>query len=291
MSDETLWPAPAKLNLFLHVTGRRPDGYHNLQTVFQLIDLCDTIGMTVRQDGRIERPDGPVGVDPESDLTVRAARALQKATGCRMGATLRVRKRIPMGGGLGGGSSDAATVLLGLNELWGTQVSVDELARIGLPLGADVPVFVRGSSAWGQGVGEDLQPLELPEAWYVVIHPGVSVGTREVFQSPELTRNSPVITIRAFFQSGGRNDCEPVVRARFPEVAEALDWLGQFAPARLTGTGSCIFAPCAAAIDAERLAARVPDRWTSYVARGLNVSPVHELIRARKLSGAAARRF
>ncbi len=281
MSDETLWPAPAKLNLFLHVTGRRPDGYHNLQTVFQLIDLCDTIGMTVRQDGRIERPDGPVGVDPESDLTVRAARALQKATGCRMGATLRVRKRIPMGGGLGGGSSDAATVLLGLNELWGTQVSVDELARIGLPLGADVPVFVRGSSAWGQGVGEDLQPLELPEAWYVVIHPGVSVGTREVFQSPELTRNSPVITIRAFFQSGGRNDCEPVVRARFPEVAEALDWLGQFAPARLTGTGSCIFAPCASAIDAERLAARVPDRWTSYVARGLNVSPVHGLIRAR----------
>jgi 4-diphosphocytidyl-2-C-methyl-D-erythritol kinase len=281
VTDETLWPAPAKLNLFLHVTGRRPDGYHELQTVFQLIDLCDTIAISVRGDGRIVRPDGPPGVDPESDLTVRAARALQAATGSRLGATLRVRKRIPMGGGLGGGSSDAATVLLGLNELWGCRIPVDQLARLGLPLGADVPVFVRGSSAWGQGVGEDLQPLELPESWYVVIHPGVAVGTRDVFQSPELTRNSPVITIRGFFQSGGRNDCEPVVRARFPEVADALDWLGRLAPARLTGTGSCIFAPCATAIDAERLAARVPDRWTSYVARGLNVSPVRELLRAR----------
>ena len=282
MTGETLWPAPAKLNLFLHVTGRRPDGYHELQTVFQLIDLCDTIAICVREDGRIERPDGPVGVDSASDLTVRAALALQKATGCRLGATLRVRKRIPMGGGLGGGSSDAASVLLGLNELWGCGLQLAELAGLGLPLGADVPVFVRGSSAWGEGVGEHLEPLQLPETWYVVIHPGVAVGTREVFQSPELTRNSPVITIRAFFQAGGRNDCEPVVRARYPEVAEALDWLGRFAPARLTGTGSCIFAPCATAIDAERLAARVPDRWTSYVARGLNVSPVHELLRARR---------
>jgi 4-diphosphocytidyl-2-C-methyl-D-erythritol kinase len=292
VTDETLWPAPAKLNLFLHVTGRRPDGYHELQTVFQLIDLCDTIGISVREDGRIERPDGPPGVDPEADLTVRAARALQQATGCSLGATLRVRKRIPMGGGLGGGSSDAASVLLGLNEVWGCGLPVDALARLGLPLGADVPVFVRGSSAWGQGVGEDLQPLELPEAWYVVIHPGVAVGTRDVFQSPELTRNSPIITIRAFFQSGGRNDCEPVVRARFPEVAEALDWLGKFAPARLTGTGSCIFAPCATAIGAERLAARVPDRWTSYVARGLNVSPVHALLRRRGAThGGAAQPF
>jgi 4-diphosphocytidyl-2-C-methyl-D-erythritol kinase len=285
VTDEMLWPAPAKLNLFLHVTGRRPDGYHELQTVFQLIDLCDTIAISVRGDGRIERPDGPAGVDPESDLTVRAARALQQATDCRLGATLRVRKRIPMGGGLGGGSSDAASVLLGLNSVWGCGLSIDTLARLGLPLGADVPVFIRGSSAWGEGVGENLRPLELPEAWYVVIHPGVHVGTRDVFQSPELTRNSPVITIRDFFQSGGRNDCEPVVRGRFPEVAEALDWLRQFAPARLTGTGSCIFASCATAIDAERIAARVPDRWTSYVARGLNVSPVHELLRAGSNSG------
>ena len=281
MNDETLWPAPAKLNLFLHVTGRRPDGYHELQTVFQLIDLCDTIAISVREDGRIERPDGPAGRG--SGVRSHGASRAGAASGHRLrtGRHAARAQADTHGRRLGGGSSDAATVLLGLNELWGCRLPVDELARLGLPLGADVPVFVRGSSAWGQGVGEDLQPLELPESWYVVIHPGVAVGTRDVFQSPELTRNSPVITIRAFFQSGGRNDCEPVVRARFPEVADALDWLGRFAPARLTGTGSCIFAPCATAIDAERLAARVPDRWTSYVARGLNVSPVHELLRAR----------
>jgi 4-diphosphocytidyl-2-C-methyl-D-erythritol kinase len=273
---ETHWPAPAKLNLFLHVVGRRPDGYHELQTVFQLIDLCDTLSITVREDGLIERPIGPADVPAEQDLVVRAARALQARTGVGSGATLRVFKKIPQGGGLGGGSSDAATALLALNRLWGCGLSIEELAALGLPLGADVPVFLRGSSAWAEGVGDRLVPVELPERWFVVVHPGVSVATRDVFQTPELTRNSPVITIRAFFDSGGRNDCEPVVRARYPEVAEALDWLSRYAPARLTGTGSCIFAACARAIDAERLAARVPDRWTSYVARGLHVSPVHE---------------
>ena len=280
---ETQWPAPAKLNLFLHVTGRRPDGYHELQTVFQLIDLCDTVAIHVGDDGRIERPSGPVGVDPDSDLTVRAAKALQAATGCRMGASIRITKRIPMGGGLGGGSSDAATVLLALNHLWHCGLSVDELARLGLPLGADVPVFVRGSSAWAEGVGERLEPVELPERWYVVIHPGVAVPTKDVFQSPELTRNTPVITIRAFFGPGGlagsRNDCEPVVRALYPEVADALSWLAKFAPAQLTGTGSCIFAAFGSAIEAERVAARAPDRWRAFVARGLNVSPVHGRLR------------
>jgi 4-diphosphocytidyl-2-C-methyl-D-erythritol kinase len=283
---ESRWPAPAKLNLFLHITGRRTDGYHELQTAFQLIDLCDTIAVTVREDGQIERPAGPPQVEPESDLVVRAARALQVQTGTRLGATLRVLKKIPLGGGLGGGSSDAATTLLALNRLWNCRLCVGELARVGLPLGADVPVFVRGSSAWAEGVGERLTPLALPERWYVVIHPGVAVGTRDVFQSPELTRNSPVITIRAFFESGGRNDCEPVVRARFREVADALDWLARFAPARLTGTGSCIFAACASAIEAERLAARVPDCWTSFVARGLNESPAHERLRALDTRGA-----
>jgi 4-diphosphocytidyl-2-C-methyl-D-erythritol kinase len=275
---ETQWPAPAKLNLFLHVTGRRPDGYHELQTLFQLIDLCDTLAIRVTEDGRIERPAGPPGVDPDSDLTVRAAKALQAATDCRAGATLRISKRIPLGGGLGGGSSDAATTLLALNHLWGCGLSLDELAGLGLPLGADVPVFIRGSSAWAEGVGERLEPVELPERWYLVIHPGVAVPTRDVFQSPELTRNSPIITIRALLGpegvSASRNDCEPVVRARYPEVADALKWLGNFAPARLTGTGSCIFAPFAGANDAERVAARVPDRWRAFVARGLNVSPV-----------------
>ena len=277
-AGETLWPAPAKLNLFLHVTGRRPDGYHELQTLFQLVDLCDTLAIEVREDGRIERVGGLPDVPAEQDLAVRAARALQAATGTRLGASLRVIKRIPVGGGLGGGSSDAATALLALNHLWGGGLSRDALAELGLPLGADVPVFVRGFSAWAEGIGERLEPVMVPERWYVIVRPGVSVPTREVFQSPELTRNSPIITIRAFFESGGRNDCEPVVRARWPEVAEALDWLGRYAPARLTGTGSCIFASVASPSEAERIAARVPDTWRSFVARGLNVSPLNALL-------------
>jgi 4-diphosphocytidyl-2-C-methyl-D-erythritol kinase len=279
---ETHWPAPAKLNLFLHVVGRRPDGYHQLQTLFQLLDLADTVSVALREDGRIERPAAAYGVAAEEDLAVRAARALQSATGARAGASLRVTKRIPLGGGLGGGSSDAATVLVALNTLWGCGLSLSELAALGLPLGADVPVFVHGSSAWAEGVGERLTPVGLPEAWYAIIHPGVAVSTREIFQSPELTRNSPLLTIRAFFESGGRNDCEPVVRAKFPAVAEALEWLGRCAPARLTGTGACVFASCASAIDAERLAARVPDRWRSFVARGLNRSPLHEQLAAAR---------
>src|SRR5579864_584508 len=198
---ETHWPAPAKLNLFLHVTARRADGYHELQTLFQMIDLCDTITIALREDGRIERPAGPANVAPEEDLAMRAALVLQQHTGSRRGAELRLHKRIPQGGGLGGGSSDAATTLLALNELWDCRLSPDELAELALPLGADVPVFVRGSSAWAEGVGERLTPVTLPETWYVIIYPGVGVSTREVFQSSELTRNSALITIRAFFQS------------------------------------------------------------------------------------------
>jgi 4-diphosphocytidyl-2-C-methyl-D-erythritol kinase len=278
-ADEIRWPAPAKLNLFLHVTGRRADGYHELQTLFQLIDLTDTITIRVREDGVIERPEGPRDVPAESDLAVRAAQALKAASGTGLGATLRVLKRIPQGGGLGGGSSDAATTLLALNEMWNCGLTRGDLASLGLPLGADVPVFIGGFSAWGEGIGERLAPVELPERWYLIIYPGQGVSTREVFQSPELTRNSPLITIRAFFESGGHNDCEGVVRRLCPEVGEALDWLGRFAPARLTGTGSCVFAACENATEAERLAARVPDRWTSTVARGLNASPVQMRLR------------
>jgi 4-diphosphocytidyl-2-C-methyl-D-erythritol kinase len=279
VTHATHWPAPAKLNLFLHVIGRRADGYHELQTLFQLIDLCDTITVSVREDGQIERPAGPENVPPEADLSWQAARALQQATGVSAGASIRVHKRIPQGAGLGGGSSDAATTLLALNELWGCRLDRADLARLGLPLGADVPVFVEGYSAWAEGVGERLTPVSIPEAWYVIIYPGIGMSTREVFQSPELTRNSPLITIRAFFESGGRNDCEPVVRARSTEVAEALEWLGRFGAARLTGTGSCVFTACKSAAEAERLAGRVPDRWMSYVARGLDTSPLHQLLR------------
>ncbi|HUO19399.1 MAG TPA: 4-(cytidine 5'-diphospho)-2-C-methyl-D-erythritol kinase [Steroidobacteraceae bacterium] len=282
---ETRWPAPAKLNLFLHVTGRRADGYHELQTLFQLIDLADSIAIRVRADGAIERPEGPRDVAPEADLAVRAARALKAATRTSLGAQLRVLKRIPLGGGLGGGSSDAATTLVALNALWGCGLEPAALAALGRALGADVPVFIEGFSAWAEGIGDRLTPVELPERWYLVIHPGVGVSTAAVFQSPELTRNSPLITIRALFESGGRNDCESVVRRLCPEVGEALDWLGRYAPAHLTGTGSCVFAAFAGAPEAERLAARVPDRWTSVVARGLNVSPLHERLRQAQGQG------
>lgn len=269
------WPAPAKLNLMLRITGRRPDGYHDLQTVFQLIDLCDRIGVEVRADGVIERVSGPADVPAEQDLVVRAARAMQQASGSRLGARLWVEKHIPMGGGLGGGSSDAATVLCVLNRIWQAGLPVAELARLGLGLGSDVPVFVEGSSAWAEGRGERLTPLELPERWYLVMHPGVHVSTAAVFQAPELTRNSPLITIRRFLQAGSGNDCEPAVRARYPEVATALDWLAAFAPAQLTGTGACVFAGFASAADAGRVAARVPGRWRAWVVRGLMHSPLH----------------
>ncbi|HPF26883.1 MAG TPA: 4-(cytidine 5'-diphospho)-2-C-methyl-D-erythritol kinase [Steroidobacteraceae bacterium] len=273
------WPAPAKLNLMLHIVGRRADGYHELQTVFQLLDLCDTISIELRDDGRIERPSGACGVAPEDDLVVRAARTLQARTGTEQGAGITVRKRIPLGGGLGGGSSNAATTLIALNALWRTGLGLDELATLGANLGADVPVFVKGRSAWAQGIGDRLTPLELPPAWYVIIHPGIAVPTREVFQTPELTRNSPVMTIPGFFASGGRNDFEPVVRVRYPSVAAALDWLAQFAPARLTGTGACVFAQFATAAAAERVAARVPDEWASFVARGVDESPLQAKLR------------
>jgi 4-diphosphocytidyl-2-C-methyl-D-erythritol kinase len=271
------WRAPAKLNLMLHVVGRRADGYHELQTVFQLIDLCDRIEIEVREDGAITRPKGPPGVPESEDLVVRAATALKAATGTRLGAEITVKKSIPMGGGLGGGSSDAATTLVALNRMWQTGLDQANIADIGVKLGADIPVFVDGRSAWAEGVGERLTPVHLGgDSWYLVIFPGVCVPTAAVFQAPELTRNSPPTTMRGFLETGGRNDCEAVVRARFPAVAEALDWLGAHAPARLTGTGSCVFAKFARAADAERVAARVPDTWRAWVARGLDSSPLVE---------------
>ena len=279
------WPAPAKLNLCLHVTGRRADGYHDLQTIFQLISLSDQLSFDLREDGRIVRLDyeGSTAqslrdVAEDQDLCVRAARALQTRSGVKLGVTIRLRKAIPVGGGLGGGSSDAATTLVALNALWACGLSTDELAAIGITLGADVPVFIRGRSGVGEGVGERLTPVELPNSWFVVIHPGVAVPTRDVFQAPELTRNSPVLTIPALLASGGRNDCEPVVRERYPEVAAALDWLGRYASARLTGTGSCLFARFASAAEAERVAARVPDVWRAYVVQGLAESPLLQVL-------------
>jgi 4-diphosphocytidyl-2-C-methyl-D-erythritol kinase len=270
------WPAPAKLNLFLHVLGRRPDGYHELQTAFQFVDLCDELRFEPRADGRILRISGAVEVPAESDLVVRAADELRRVTGHSGGVSIAVEKRIPLQGGLGGGSSDAATTLVALNRLWRSGLVPAEIARIGLSLGADVPVFVHGLAAFAEGVGERLTPIEPPETDYVIVHPGVGVGTAEVFQASELTRNSAAITIRAFLQGGGRNDCEAVVRSRFPAVAQALDWLGQFGRARMTGTGACVFVAVESRARAEEICRTIPPGWRGFACRGRNRSPLLE---------------
>jgi 4-diphosphocytidyl-2-C-methyl-D-erythritol kinase len=274
------WPAPAKLNLFLHIVGRRPDGYHELQTCFQFVDLCDEVTIEVRADGRIRRVAEIAGVAEDADLCVRAARALQTAAGCSLGADIGVLKRIPMGGGLGGGSSDAATCLVALNHLWNLHRPVDELAALGLKLGADVPVFVRGHAAWAEGIGERLTPLSPPqapfEANYLILKPNVGVSTAEIFQDPELTRNSAPITIHGFLASGGRNDCLGVVRRRYPEVARAIDWLSDFGPARLTGTGACIFLAVETIDRGREILGKLPPAVDGFLARGLNDSPLLE---------------
>ncbi|GAB6041721.1 4-(cytidine 5'-diphospho)-2-C-methyl-D-erythritol kinase [Endothiovibrio diazotrophicus] len=269
------WPAPAKLNLFLHVVGRRDDGYHLLQTVFQFLDYGDTLRFTPRDDGAVRLAVPLPGVAEEEDLTVRAAHRLREACGEARGVTIRVEKRLPMGGGLGGGSSDAATVLVALNHLWELGRTEDELARLGLSLGADVPVFVRGRAAWGEGVGERLTPVTLPEPWFLVAMPEVTVATGAVFGDPQLTRNSPHITIADFLSGAGRNDCEPLVRLRYPPVDELLRWLGRFGAARLTGTGACCFVAMADEAAARGALAELPSRWRGFVARGRNESLLH----------------
>ncbi len=270
MSTLTLL-SPAKLNLFLHITGRRDDGYHNLQTVFQLLDYGDTIRVSPADTLTLDCPG--LELAAEDNLAMRAARLLQARSGTDRGAAVRIDKRIPAGGGLGGGSSNAATVLLALNHLWGLGMSRAELAVIGLELGADVPVFVNGHSAWAEGVGEQLTSLELPRKYYLVIDPGCTVGTAEVFSHRELTRNTAPITIAAFFAGGGQNDCENVVRRLHPEVDKALNWLGKFSQARLTGTGACVFSSFDSSAQAEAVNGQLPAHWNSFVAAGLNRSP------------------
>ncbi len=284
MGASESWPAPAKLNLFLHVIGRRADGYHLLQTVFQFIDLCDYLTFEPRAGGEIVRLDPLPGVAPERDITARAARLLQGrlpdgGEAGRPGVAIRIDKRIPIGGGLGGGSSDAATTLWALNRLWGLGLGVDDLAALGLALGADVPVFVRGRAAWAEGVGERLTPVDLPEPWYLVVVPPVQVSTAEVFALPDLTRDCEILTIDRFLSGDqGLNVCEPVVRGRYPAVAAALDWLRAHAPATMSGTGACVFARFDAETDARALMARLPSGWQGFVARGLNRSPLLERI-------------
>lgn len=285
------WPAPGKLNLFLHIVGRRPDGYHELQTAFQFITLADELRFHERPAGCIERLGEVPGVPAGDDLVVRAARALQRQAGGGplRGVAIEVHKRLPVGGGIGGGSSDAATVLVALNELWGLGLTEDRLAGVGLALGADVPVFVRGRAAWAEGVGDRLVPVDFREPVYLLLRPDASVPTAEVFKAPELTRDSPLTTITGFLQAGGRNDCEPVVRLRWPEVAAALDWLGDFGPARLTGTGACVYAEMRDVTDAEAVRAQVPPRWQAWVTRGCNRSPLLERLQQEKAAGTEAR--
>lgn len=268
------WPAPAKLNLFLHIVGRRDDGYHLLQTAFRLLDWGDTVHLRLRTDDAIARVSPLPGVDPDDDLTLRAARLLRRqAGGALPGVDVRVDKRIPMGGGLGGGSSDAATTLVALNVLWGLGRGVDELADLGLELGADVPLFVRGRSAWAEGVGERLTPLELAPCHYVIVDPHAHVSTQALYTAPQLTRDASPATIRAFLHGEvSGNAFEPVLRARSVPVASALDWLGRFGPAALSGSGGCVFLATSTPEAAQRIAAACPAPFTAHVARGVNVS-------------------
>jgi len=271
-------PAPAKLNLFLHVTGRRADGYHLLQSVFVLVDRCDEVRLAVRRDGAIRRVNEVPGVPEETDLAVRAAKALQSATGCTLGADLEVEKRIPMGGGLGGGSSDAATVLLVLNRAWQLGLDTARLQAIGVGLGADVPFFVGGRNAWVEGIGERIAPIEVPPRWYVVLVPPVHVATRDIFTAPELTRDHEALKMEDFSAQPVHirfgNDLEPVVTERYPQVQEHLQWLRQFGDARMTGSGGCVFAGFASREAAQRVMDALPATMQGFIARGLDRHPL-----------------
>ncbi|MCF6210522.1 MAG: 4-(cytidine 5'-diphospho)-2-C-methyl-D-erythritol kinase [Gammaproteobacteria bacterium] len=268
------WPAPAKLNLFLHITGRRMDGYHELQTLFQFIDFGDELRFRVDSSGVVRRREALAGVAEEADLTVRAARLLQAETGCAQGVEIHIDKRLPMGGGLGGGSSDAATTLVVLNRLWGLGLSEDRLAALGLQLGADVPVFVHGRAAWAEGVGERLQFVDLPEPWFVILQPDAHVATAELFVNPQLTRDLQPIKMRDYLAGGGRNVFEPLVRAAYPDVDAALVWLNARAAGRMTGTGACVFATFEREAQARDVAEQAEGRWRAIVARGCNRSPL-----------------
>ncbi|ROP61846.1 4-diphosphocytidyl-2-C-methyl-D-erythritol kinase [Enterobacter sp. BIGb0383] len=278
----THWPSPAKLNLFLYITGRRADGYHNLQTLFQFLDYGDTLSITPRQDGQLRLLTPIEGVADEDNLIIRAARKLMQAAQASgrlpagSGADIGVEKRLPMGGGLGGGSSNAATTLVALNQLWGCNLTEDELATIGLTLGADVPVFVRGHAAFAEGVGEILTPVSPQEKWYLVVHPGVSIPTPLIFQDPDLPRNTPIRSIETLLKCEFSNDCEVIARKRFREVDAALSWLLEYAPSRLTGTGACLFAEFDSESAARQVLEQAPEWLHGFIARGVNLSPLKQ---------------
>ncbi|WP_145519124.1 4-(cytidine 5'-diphospho)-2-C-methyl-D-erythritol kinase [Yersinia mollaretii] len=290
-TNPQVWPSPAKLNLFLYITGQRADGYHQLQTLFQFLDYGDELTIVPRDDDQICLLTPIAGVENEQNLIVRAARLLQKqhgATKTARGADISIEKRLPMGGGLGGGSSNAATVLVALNALWQCGLSDDELATLGLTLGADVPVFVRGHAAFAEGIGEKLQLATPAEKWYLVAHPGVSIPTPIIFSDPELKRNTPVRPLAALLSAPYANDCEPIARKRFREVEQALSWLLEYAPSRLTGTGACVFAEFDTESSARQVLSIAPEWLHGFVARGVNVSPLHR-VRSGKLESSEHR--
>ncbi len=269
------WPAPAKLNLFLHINGRRTDGYHELQTLFQFIDYCDMLDFKVTDSSELILHSNMAGVVADSDnLILRAAKSLQQMTGFKGGAEVWLDKRLPMGGGLGGGSSDAATTLVALNTLWNTQLSTAELAKIGLKLGADIPVFIHGFAAFAEGIGERLQVVSPPEPWYLVIAPDAHVSTAEVFQDPLLPRNTPKLAIDTLMSQAWINDCQKLVVSKYPQVAKALGWLLEYAPSRMTGTGACVFGEFTQQQQALAALAKLPSDMQGFVAKGMNISPL-----------------
>ncbi|PHS71644.1 MAG: 4-(cytidine 5'-diphospho)-2-C-methyl-D-erythritol kinase [Methylophaga sp.] len=270
----TSWPAPAKLNLFLHITGQRSDGYHELQTVFQFLDYGDYLQFKVTEQMEICLQTPIPNVADEQNLVVRAAKLLQQYADVKQGVRISLEKKLPMGGGLGGGSSNAATTLVALNQLWQCELSAKALAQLGLSLGADVPVFIHGHAAWAEGVGDQLTEISPLEPWYVVIVPNCHVSTSEIFASSELTRNCEPITIPRFLSGEGRNICEDVVKKDYPPVKAALDWLDQHAQSRMTGTGACVFAGFGSQIQAQQVVAELPLGWQGFVAKGCNQSPL-----------------
>ncbi|BFM10292.1 4-(cytidine 5'-diphospho)-2-C-methyl-D-erythritol kinase [Simiduia litorea] len=280
------WPAPAKLNLCLHITGRRPDGYHNIQTLFQLLNYGDYLVFHPTDDGLISLAQPMLDVADADNLVVRAARALQQATGCSKGATISVDKRIPMGGGLGGGSSNAATTLVALNYLWSTGLSLPHLAEVGLQLGADVPVFIMGQTAWAEGVGERLTPVQMPSHWYLVVTPNCHVSTAAIFSNKDLTRDTADITVAAFLEQGGQNDCQALVATLYPQVRQVIDWLNQFGAAQMTGTGASVYCAFASAEAAQAVLCILPKRWQGFVAQAVNASPLHNLLQKVDVTGA-----
>ena len=279
ITTPTHWPSPAKLNLFLYITGRRDNGYHELQTLFQFVDFGDELTVTANSETSsiTITPEIP-GVALEENLIWKAATALQQYTSTSFGADIELKKVLPMGGGIGGGSSNAATVLVALNYLWQLNLSDDQLAEIGLKLGADVPVFVRGYAAFAEGVGEQLQPANPDEKWYLVVKPQVSIATVDIFTHPELTRNTPKRELATLLEQEYVNDCEKIVRMLYPEVDKQLSWLLQYAPSRLTGTGSCVFAEFSSKNEAESVLAKLPDNVSAFIAKGRNLSPLKETL-------------